>query len=239
MKPVLLLIPGMLNTALVWAQVVPLLEAVADIRIANVQTQSSIAQMASDALALVADVPPEQPLVVCGFSMGGFVAIEILAAGKRRVGAICLLGTSGRPESAEGSALREKTIAAIERDFDKVTAGVARYATSAQTQTNEMLMADMVALMRAVGPASAIAQNRAIMARSDHRAALAQLNLPTLVLCGQDDQITPPALSDELAALIPGAQLEWVQGAGHMVPMEQPKALANHLKNLISRISST
>jgi pimeloyl-ACP methyl ester carboxylesterase len=238
MKPVLLLIPGMLNTAAVWVRLVPLLEEVAEVRIANVQTQTSIAAMATDALAMVADMPPEQPLVICGFSMGGVVAIEIIAASTRNISAICLLGTSGRPESAEGSVLREKTIAAIERDFDKVTVGVARYAAAAQTQTNEALMADMVTLMRAVGPATAIAQNRAIMARSDHRAALAQLKLPVLVLCGKDDQITPPILSEELAALIPGAQLAWIEAAGHMTPMEQPVALAIHLKTFLSRVLS-
>ena len=236
MKPVLLLIPGMLNTPQVWAQVVPLLEEVAHVRIANVQTQSSISQMACDALALVADVPPEQPVVVCGFSMGGFVTLEIVATHPNRVSAICLLDTSARPESVDGVVLREKTIAAIERDFDKVTAGVARYATAAQTQTNDILMADMLALMRAVGPATAIAQNRAIMARADHREALAKLELPVLVLCGRDDQITPPELSEELATLIPGAQLGWIEDAGHMTPLEQPAALAKHLKHLLTRI---
>jgi len=56
------------------------------------------------------------------------------------------------------------------------------------------------------------------------------------VLCGKDDLVTPPECSEELAALIPGAQLEWIGGAGHMVPMEQPLALANCLKRFIARV---
>ena len=163
MKPVLLLIPGMLNTAAVWAHVTPLLEDVADIRIANVQTQTSIASMAADALALVADVSPDRPLLICGFSMGGYVAIEILAACAHKIRAVCLLDTSGRPESAEGAAQREKAISAIERDFDKFTSGVARFGTGVETQNNAALMADILAVMRAVGPATAVAQNRAII----------------------------------------------------------------------------
>ena len=71
----MLLIPGMLNTSSVWAKVIPLLKDVADVRVLNVQTQSSIDDMTDDALALVGDALPEQALVVCGFSMGGFVAI--------------------------------------------------------------------------------------------------------------------------------------------------------------------
>ena len=236
MKPVLLLIPGMLNTAAVWAQVVPLMAEVAEVRILNVQTQTSITQMAADALKLVADVPPDQPLVVCGFSMGGFVTIEMIASCARHISAACLLNTSGKPESLEAAAQREKTIAAIERDFDKVTLGVTRFATCVETQANAVLMDDMLSVMRAVGAKTAIAQNRAIMARADHRAAMAQWRLPVLVLCGKDDQITPPALSEDLAALIPDAQLAWIEGAGHMTPMEQPTALANHLKKFMARV---
>ncbi len=236
MRPLLLLIPGMLNTPAVWAKVVPLLRDVADVRILNVQTQTSMGEMADDALALVADMPPEQPLVVCGFSMGGFVAIEIIAARTHKIRAACLLDTSGRPESLESAAQREKTMVAIERDFDKVTLGVTRFATCLDNQTNTALMDEMLSVMRGVGPATAIAQNRAIAARSDHRAALAKLSLPVLVVCGKDDLVTPPILSEELAALIPGAQLAWIEGAGHMVPMEQPVALAEHLKKLIASV---
>ena len=236
MKPVLLLIPGMLNTPAVWAKVVPLLQDVADVRILNVQTQTSIGEMADDALALVADVPTGRPLLVCGFSMGGFVTIELIAARAHIIRAACLLDTSGRPESAESAVQREKTIAAIERDFNKVASSVARFATCASTQTNTVVMSEILSVLQAVGQTTAIAQNRAIMARHDHRAALAKLNIPVLVLCGKDDQVTPPVLSEELAALIPGAQLTWIEDAGHMVPMEQPAALADHLKKFMAQV---
>jgi pimeloyl-ACP methyl ester carboxylesterase len=234
-KPILLLIPGMLNTSAVWAKVIPLLHDVADVRVLNVQTQSSIEEMTDDALALVADVLPEQALVVCGFSMGGFVAINLIASHNQRIQAVCLLDTTGRPELAESAAQREKTIAAIERDFDKVTLRIGHFSTCAESHNNPALMDAILTDLRAVGPDTAIAQNRAVMARADHRATLAKLNMPVLVLCGKDDLVTPPECSEELAALIPGAQLEWIEGAGHMVPMEQPLALANCLKRFIAR----
>lgn len=236
MKPVLLLIPGMLNTPAVWAKVVPLLADVADVRILNVQTQTSIGEMADDALKLLADVPTEQPRVVCGFSMGGFVAIELIAARADNIGAICLLDTSGRPEFAENAAIREKTIAALARDFDKTTLGIARFCTGPTGQQDTALMDEILATMRAVGPSAAIAQNRAIMARGDHRAALAALSIPVLVLCGKNDLVTPPQCSEELAALIPGAQLQWIEGSGHMVPLEQPAALADQLKKFMASV---
>jgi len=236
MKPVILLIPGLLNTAAVWAQVVALMDGVAEVRILNVQTQTSITEMAADALKLVTDVPLDQPLVVCGFSMGGFVAFEMIAARQREIQAVCLLSTTGRPEFPAIAAQREKTIAALARDFDKTTLGIAHFCTGPAGQQNAALMANILATMRAVGPAAAIAQNRAIMDRRDHRAALAKLDMPVLVLCGRHDMVTPPEYSEELAALIPTAQLTWIEGAGHMVPMERPQALADQLKKFIARV---
>jgi pimeloyl-ACP methyl ester carboxylesterase len=97
-------------------------------------------------------------------------------------------------------------------------------------------MDEILTTMRAVGPSAAIAQNRAIMARGDHRAALAALRMPVLVLCGKDDLVTPPECSEELAALIPGAQLQWIEGSGHMVPVEQPAALADQLKKFMASV---
>lgn len=236
MKAVLLLIPGLLNTAAMWAQVVAQMDGVAEVRILNVQTQTSIPEMAADALKLVADVPPYQPLVVCGFSMGGFVAFEMIAARQHDIRAVCLLSTTARPEFPAIAAQREKTMAALARDFDKTTLGIARFCTGPAGQQNPALMADILATMHAVGPAAAIAQNRAIMARRDHRVALAKLDMPVLVLCGRHDMVTPPEYAEELAALIPSAQLTWIEDAGHMVPMEQPQALADQLKKFIARV---
>ena len=233
MKPVLLLIPGMLNTAAVWREVVPLLAPRFDVRIADVQTQSSIAEMARDAWARVADVPPGVPVRVCGFSMGGYVAIEMIAGQGRRVDGLVLLDTSARPETAEGAALREKTIAAIGRDFDKVTAGVAQFATDDARHADEPWMAALRTLLREVGPEAAIRQNRAIVGRADHREALAALRIPVRVVCGRSDRITPPELSQELAALMPSARLEWIEGAGHMTPLEAPAQVAAAIGSLL------
>ena len=233
MKPVLLLIPGMLNTAAVWREVVPRLAPRFDVRIADVQTQSSIEEMARDAWAQVAGLPEGVSLNVCGFSMGGYVAIEMIAGQGREVDGLVLLDTSGRPESSEGAALREKTIAAIARDFDKVTAGVAQFATDEARHADEPWMADLRALLREIGPEAAIRQNRAIVGRADHRQALAKLRIPVRVVCGRSDRITPPELSRELGKLIPSARLEWIEGAGHMTPLEAPAQVAAAIGSLL------
>jgi pimeloyl-ACP methyl ester carboxylesterase len=236
MKPVLLLIPGMLNTAAIWSRVTPLIGDAADVRIASMLTQSTIPEMSDDAWKRVADVKPGTPLVICGFSMGGYTAIEMLTHASERareVTALALLDTSGRPESPEGRVVREKTIAAIEKNFPKVVEGVLSFGTSPVAQADEALMQAMRQIMLDVGPETAIRQNRAIMARADSREKLAALKIKTLVICGREDKITPPEVSTELAGLIPGAELEWIDSAGHMTPMEQPERLASLLRTLL------
>lgn len=236
MKPVLLLIPGMLNTAAIWSRVTPLIGEAADVRIASVLTQSTIPDMANDAWKMVADVKPGTPLIICGFSMGGYTAIEMLTHDSERargVTGLGLLDTSARPESPEGRVVREKTIAAIEKNFPKVVDGVLAFGTAPATHGNEALMQAMRQIMLDVGPEANIRQNRAIMARADNRDKLAALKIPTLVMCGRDDKITPPEVATELAALIPGARLEWIDDAGHMTPMEQPERVAALLKTLL------
>lgn len=233
MRPLLLLIPGMLNTARIWSRVTPHLQGSADVRIANVQTQASIDDMARDAWAQLADVPADQPLVLCGFSMGGYVALNMIAWCERPVRAVALLDTSGEPESEAGAATRLQTIAAMERDFEKAAGAVARFGVHAGRQADTAFMDDTIALLREVGAETAIRQTRAVMGRADHRSVLARLEISALVMCGEDDRITPPALSEKLAGQIPGARLEWITNAGHMTPLEQPARVAELIKTLL------
>ncbi len=233
MKPVLLLIPGMLNTPAIWDEVVARLKDHADIRIADVLTQASIADMARDAWTLVDDIAAETPLVVCGFSMGGYVAMDMLVQPRRRLHAVGLLDTSCRPETPEGQLVREKTIVAIERNFAKVVDGLVIFGTHPDSHARVDLMQSLRAIELATGAETTIRQTRAILGRADHRAALARVDVPTLVMCGRGDRITPPELSEELAALIPGARLEWIENAGHMGLIEQPERVAALLTTLL------
>ena len=233
MKPVVLLIPGMLNTTAVWARVAAELRDAAEVRIADVLTQSSIADMARDAWAALADVAPTTPIVLCGFSMGGYVAIEMVAQPARAVAGLLLLATSARPESPEGEVARSKTIAAFERNFAKVVENMLAFSTHPDHHQDAELFDTLRAIMLPVGGETAARQTRAVATRSDHRAALAALKLPTRVLCGREDKVTPPALSQELADLIPGAQLEWLAQSGHMAPVEQAHDVAGAIRQLL------
>jgi len=174
--------------------------------------------------------------VLAGFSMGGYVALEMLAKPRRPLAAAGLVSTSARPESPEAAANREKSITAMGRDFGKAMDALLQWSTHEPS-------ADVASRIRAtfdrVGGETAIRQNRAVMARADHREALARLSVPVVVVCGRHDRITPPPLSEEMARLIPGAQLQLVEGAGHMLPLEQPASVATALRGLLAAATMT
>jgi len=236
MKPTLVLLHGLLNDERVWAPVASRLRGRADIRIPNLRRQDNMVQMSIDAWAEVSGVPADTPLVLAGFSMGGYVALQMLADAPRRVAALALVDTSCRPEPAENIPVREALIAGLQRDFGAESLTLLRRGVHADRLSDVMLMLGCQHIMRDVGADAAVRQIQAIIGRADHRAMLAQLDVPTLVLCGRVDQVTPLALSREVAALIPGARLHIVEDAGHWTPLEQPAVVADQLERLLDRV---
>ena len=231
MKPLLLLLPGTLCDARVWDAVVAPLHALAEVRCADTRGAASVAELADTAWHLLADVAPTRPLLLAGFSLGGFVAIEMLARPRRAVRGAAMLSTTACPDSAEAALRRARGIAALATDFERSVERLLDYVLHAPDPS---LRARVHAMMREVGAAAAIRQNRAAAGRPDRRAALRGLALPVTVLCGAHDRITPPAGSEELAALIPHARLTLVPEAGHMLPCEQPDAVGAALRDLLA-----
>jgi len=230
MKPVILLIPGMLNDASVWDDVLPYLPDSWTVRIANLQTQESIAEMARDAWQLLGDIPPNVPVMVAGFSLGGYVAIEMMAHLQRPLSAAALLSTSPLPESEESRAVREKTMLAMQANFPKVVDGIVKFGTH---EASEAVQERLRQMLLSVGCEIALRQTRAIMGRADHREALSRLSLPVALLCGEHDRVTPPQLTHQLAQCIPRAQTFIIPHSGHMLPVQQAAAVAKALASLL------
>lgn len=226
----LVLIPGMLNDRSIWDEVIAgvrrQLGDKVHVLVADVITQASIADMARDAWRQLADVPAQTPCFVAGFSMGGYVALEMLSHPLRPIREAWLISTSGLPESPNSAPMREKAIASFEKDFEKAIQATARWGTFEKASE---ALEPLIGAMRKLGAQVAIRQTRAIMQRRDLREALRTLDVPVHVLCGKEDRITPPDLSEELSLSIPGAQLQWVEKAGHMLPLEQPAFIARSL----------
>jgi pimeloyl-ACP methyl ester carboxylesterase len=232
---VLLLIPGMFNPPAVWDLVRAELAAAPsppEVRVLDVTSQDSIGAMADNGWRLLADLPDGCPLVLAGFSMGGYVALDMLARRPGRVQGLAMVDSSAGVETPESLVVREKTVAALARNPAKTIEGIIQFGLHPDNLGKQALVEGLRVMMQAVGPEAASRQVRALSVRRDHRPWLAHWRGAALVLCGREDRVTPPSASHELLALLPQASACWVDGAGHMTPLEAPATVAAALQQL-------
>ena len=224
------LIPGSLNHAGVWDAQAAALGAHADVRIADITEAASTAAMAEAVLAIA----PAR-FALAGFSLGGYVAFEVLRRAADRITGLALISTSARPEHADAVPGRAKMMALAETDFPRMLAGMRPFMLGAANAADPALNGTLERMMKSVGSQAFVRQSRALIGRADSRDLLAGIACPTLVACGREDRVTPPRLSEELAAAIAGARLELFDHAGHMLPLEAPAALANAMVEWLTK----
>jgi len=174
-------------------------------------------------------------LVLCGASMGGMVALEATRLAPSRVRALALLGTVAHPETPEMHRLRSDAIQLFEqgRAEEIIRANVA-LAFHPENAADPALTGLYLEMVLDAGTEALIRHNRAVMARPDARPHLERIGCPTLVLCGEADQLTPAEHSEVIAAHIPGARLELIPRSGHMLTMEQPEQVNRLLQDWIA-----
>lgn len=218
--PPITLLPGLACDDEIWQDQIHALSPRYPLQVSDAHTRfGTLPEMAAAVLA-------EQPgdLRLCGTSMGGMLALEILRQAPQRVKALALLASSARPDTPELIQLRSEAIPLFEqgRMHEVLEPNVPLALHPAHLPA---LAGRYLAMMERAGAAQLVAQNRAIMARPDQRPWLPRIACPTLVVYGSDDQILPPEQSLELAALIPGARLEVLSRCGHLLTWEQPEAV--------------
>jgi pimeloyl-ACP methyl ester carboxylesterase len=217
--PVVLL-PGLLCDALLWAHQVRDLGDQADCWIADPTRADTIAGMAADALR---DCPHET-FALAGLSMGGYVALEMLRQAPARITHLALLDTSARADTPEQSKRRDDLIAMSERGrFMGVTDTLLPVLIHKSRLEDQPLVATVKAMARNVGRDAFVREQRAIQSRPDSRPHLGAIQCPTLILCGRDDMLTPLALHEELARAIPQATLVVIESCGHLSTLERPE----------------
>jgi pimeloyl-ACP methyl ester carboxylesterase len=228
-KPVVVLLHGILQTPAIWDAVAAGLADVADVRRADFSLQSGIGEMAEDALALCGD-----SATVVGYSMGGYVALEMLAVRPAAIRSLVLLSASARAESAEQRARRERMIAMADTDFTAVIETLIRLGLHPANAGDEAIAGRLRALMRSVRPETYQRQCRAVMGRRDFRDTLRLAAVPVLVAHGEVDPVVPLETSDELVTLARDVQRRVIAGAGHTSPLEQPAVLAAMLRDWLA-----
>lgn len=224
--PPLLLLPGLLNDARLWAHQVSNLSDVSMPVVADLTGADSIALLASDALAQA----PAERFVLAGLSMGGYVALEIMRQAPGRVQALALLDTKARPDTAEATENRHRLMELAEKDFPRVTDTMMPSLVHPDRQEDGDLKQVIESMANDLGKDVFLRQQRAIIDRIDSRPYLSQIQCPSLVLCGREDAIAPLEIQVEMADSLPKVDLVVIDRCGHLSPLERPEEVTEALR---------
>jgi pimeloyl-ACP methyl ester carboxylesterase len=217
----IVLVPGLNCSARLYAEQVPVLWGFGAVTIADHRRDDSVAAIAA---RILATAPPRFALV--GLSMGGYIAFAMVRQAPERVAQLALLDTSARPDTPEQSERRRGLIALAEGGrFAELADLLFPVFVHRNRQGDEALRALVRTMAEETGSQAFVRQQRAIMTRPDCRPLLASIRCPTLVLVGDADELTPPALSEEIAAGIAGGRLVRVPDCGHLSTLERPQAV--------------
>jgi pimeloyl-ACP methyl ester carboxylesterase len=181
--------------------------------------------LADDVLETLDAIGVSGPMILGGLSMGGYVALSIADRHPGRLRGLMLMDTRAGADTPEAAANRLTAAEHIESSGETgpLLAVMLTKLFAEATRTDYPERVERIAaVMRHAPPAVVAATLRGLAARPDRTAVLPRIVVPTLVVVGAEDAITPPAEARAMAAAIPGATLVEVPAAGHLAPVENP-----------------
>ena len=226
----LLLVCGYMADADLWRDVVPDLAALGPVAVQDLSQGETILAMAE---RILADAPPRFALI--GFSMGGYVAREILRLAPDRVEALILVASSARGDTAVQAARQAAAVDGVSPQRFRGLSRAAITASLSPTHAEDEALVDRVRAMGLrLGWDVFVRQSR--VTRGGDLDRLAELTVPTLVIAATEDRLRGLDEARELAAGIPSAVLRVIADSGHMIPIEQPVVLAREMRDWLSHL---
>ena len=230
MKPTLVLLPGLLCDSALWQPQIKALEGDVNILVADLTGHDNMPDLAKTVLSMA----PER-FVLVGLSMGGYVAMEMLRQDPTRITQLALMDTTARPDTDEGRRKRRGLIELAQRgDFKGVTPRLLPMLISAMRLQDDELTKLIIDMAGRVGMPAFLKQQKAIMGRIDSRPHLSLIEVPTMIICGEQDALTPPEHAHEMVDHIKHAEVHIIPGAGHLSPLEQPTQVNKILKKWLN-----
>lgn len=199
--------------------------------------QYSLEFFVDDLLGLLDHLVIEKA-ILCGLSMGGYIALRAYERFPERIRALVLCDTRSEADSNEARVKRSATARSVK------TSGVGPFADDfaklvfapQSFQTHPDAVEAIKNAIRANSPIGISGAALALGLRTDTTAVLPKINVPTLVLVGEHDMLTPPAASEALQRQIPNAELHVIPEAGHMSNLENPAEFNRHLVEFLNRL---
>jgi pimeloyl-ACP methyl ester carboxylesterase len=226
----LVLVPGLMCDGTVWERQVEACGSDRQVQVADHAGSDTLGVMAE---RILQRAPPR--FALAGHSMGGRVALEVMARAPERVTRVALLDTGYEALAPGEAGEREKAgryrlLEMARRDGMLVMArDWARGMVHPARLSDAPLMDAIHAMIARATVEQFAAQISALLGRPDRTALLAGIRLPTLVLCGREDSWSPLSRHEQMARLIKGSQLVSIPDSGHMSTMERPEAVSRAL----------
>lgn len=187
---------------------------------ANTKQHDTITGMAEAALARTSG-----QLLPIGLSMGGYVALEMARLDPARISAMALFSTNCRRDNDEQRAYRVQAIKlAQQQGFRGVTRQFLDKFLSPQSLADKALVDGVLTMAEEIGRVTFARQQHAILGRRAQHDTLASIKVPVMIVCGINDRLTPPELSEEMADLAPHADLRLLPDVGHLSTLEAADA---------------
>ncbi len=185
----------------------------------------SIAQLAADCEFIRQKLAPDAPLVLGGLSMGGYVALEYWAQYSHRLSGLVLSHTKPQGDDEPVRAKRlEMADAVLQRGTWEAVAEMLPKLISPATAGSRPQVVELVRdMMRSQPPQTIAAAQHAMAQRRDFLDQLPRIDVPVLVITGQDDPLAPPDSTARWAEIIPRQQFHAIPTAGHLSPLETPR----------------
>ncbi|HEX5109352.1 MAG TPA: alpha/beta fold hydrolase [Vicinamibacterales bacterium] len=173
--------------------------------------------------------------VVAGLSMGGYIAFALLRQAVQRVTGVILADTRSGVDTEQVRAGRHRMIEIVTNGGSKAAADdlIPKLFGPTTKAARPQVMAEVRQMIEAQSPVAIVDSTRAMLTREDAGPLLPTLNLPALVIVGEEDTMTPPEEAERMASALPRATLVRLPRAGHMSNMEAPEAFNDAVRRFL------
>ncbi|CAI0695605.1 Pimelyl-[acyl-carrier protein] methyl ester esterase [Serratia entomophila] len=215
----LLLIPGFMTDKALWRDMKPALSSLGVITYGDISQGEDLREIALHNIAL----SPNR-FVLVGFSLGGYVARWIASLAPERVQALVLIATSNQPDSDSQKAVKSRTAEMVNKEsFGGLSPATIRTSLHACNRENKHLVEYIRAMSLRLGPEVFVRQLK--LQRDNPPPLSSTLHCPILIIASAGDELRTLADAEALQHEFPVSTLRIIEGAGHMLPLEQPEIL--------------
>ena len=195
--------------------------------------------LADDLAELLNQLKVTEPVTLIGFSMGGYIGWQFFQRHRNRLRALVQCDTKAAEDTPQAREIRYRMAEGVEGWGSRHVAMLmtSKLFSPFTMSENQALVKEVEAIIAATNPVTIAAAQRGMAHRPDSTELLPRIDLPTLYICGHDDQISPPDEMRAMADATPGSEYVEIPKAGHMSPMENPTAVNKALANFLAGLS--